>query len=258
MTVFTVAQSKGGTTKTTTAAELVAELARRKRRVLALDCDQQGNLTTRLGVTRATTVSALMADVLTGEATAEEAAVDAPSVPGAQVIAGTQHLAQVEHMPEVGAALRDYLPSLTSWDDFVIDTPPALGVITLAALAAADVVIAPVTCEGEAYEQLDRLTRFITAKVTRLRPDQSVHAIVPTRFDGRRVLDREVIDLLNERYPGRVCPPIREGVVARDSYLSGQPVGIFGPRSGVAKDYATALAMILDQQPGRPNNSATN
>lgn len=246
MTVYTIAQSKGGTTKTTTAAELVAELTRRGRRVLALDCDQQGNLTTRLGVTRATEVGAFMADVLTGEATAEEAAIEAPSVPGAHVIAGTQHLAQVEHMPEVAASLRDYLPTLSTWDDIVIDTPPALGVITLAALAAADVVIAPVTCEGEAYEQLDRLARFIAAKVERMRPGQTVHAIIPTRFDARRILDREVVEMLTERYPGRVLPHIREGVVARDSYLSGQPVGVFAPRSGVAQDYAQALAAVLD------------
>lgn len=78
MTVYCVALSKGGSTKTTTAAGIVAGLARRGRRVLAIDLDQQGNLTTRLGVTDDTEVSAVAADVLTAEASASEAAVDAP------------------------------------------------------------------------------------------------------------------------------------------------------------------------------------
>ena len=126
MTVYAVALSKGGSTKTTTAAELVAALARRGRRVLAIDLDQQGNLTTRLGVTDDTEVSAVAADVLTAEATAPEAAIDAPSVPGASVLAGTHDLASLDHRPEVITALRDHLPEVAGeWDDVVIDTPPA-------------------------------------------------------------------------------------------------------------------------------------
>ena len=74
MTVYAVALSKGGSTKTTTAAELVASLARQGRKVLGIDLDQQGNLSTRLGITQATAVDAVAADVLTGDATFQEAA----------------------------------------------------------------------------------------------------------------------------------------------------------------------------------------
>ena len=112
MTIYAVALSKGGSTKTTTAAELVAALARRGRRVLAIDLDQQGNLTTRLGVTDDTEVSAVAADVLTAEATAPEAAIDAPSVPGASILAGTHDLASLDQRPEVITALRDHLPEV--------------------------------------------------------------------------------------------------------------------------------------------------
>ena len=131
MTIYAVALSKGGSTKTTTAAELVAALARRGRRVLAIDLDQQGNLTTRLGVTDDTEVSAVAADVLTAEATAPEAAIDSPSVPGASILAGTHDLASLDQRPEVITALRDHLPEVAGeWDDVVIDTPPALGRVT--------------------------------------------------------------------------------------------------------------------------------
>jgi chromosome partitioning protein len=256
MTIYAVALSKGGSTKTTTAAELVAALARRGRRVLAIDLDQQGNLTTRLGVTDDTEVSAVAADVLTAEATAPEAAIVAPSVPGASILAGTHDLASLDQRPEVITALRDHLPEVAGeWDDVVIDTPPALGLVTLAALAAADVVVAAVACETEAYDQLDRLVEVIAQRIApRMKPGQRVNWIVPTRYDSRRLLDRDVIDMLTKQHPGRVTTPVREAVAARDAYTSGMPVSVFAPGSGIAADYAEALTPII----GTPEPAATS
>jgi chromosome partitioning protein len=129
MTVYTVALSKGGSTKTTTAAEIAAALAAAGRRVLAIDLDQQGNLTTRLGLTEDSEVPAVAAEVLTGEATAAEAAVPSPTVPGVHVLAGTHDLADMDthQVPDLVTALRDHLPTVAErFDDVVIDTPPAL------------------------------------------------------------------------------------------------------------------------------------
>ncbi len=245
MHVYAVALAKGGSTKTTTAAELAYALARSGARVLALDLDQQGNLTTRLGVTRDTEVEATAADLLTGEATAGHAAVASPTVSGVDVVAGTSQLAAVEHMPEITAALRTELSKLTEWDAVVIDTPPALGVITLAALAAADTIVAPVACEAEAYEQLTRLGVFVSGRVSRVAPGAHIAAVIPTRYDSRRRLDREVVDLLGEKWPAEIRPPVREGIVAKDSYIAGLPVSAYAPSSGVAADYAEALAPVL-------------
>jgi len=245
MRVYAVALAKGGSTKTTTAAELAHALAARGNRVLALDLDQQGNLTTRLGLTRDTEVEATAADVLTGEATPAQAAVASPAVAGVDVIAGTSQLAAVEHLPEIAAALRDELPALTDWDAVVIDTPPALGLITLAALAAADTIVAPVACEAEAYEQLTRLGTFVRGRVARLSPGATINAVIPTRYDRRRRLDREVVELLGEKWPAEIRPPVREGIVAKDAYIAGLPVSAYAPDSGVAADYAEALEPIL-------------
>lgn len=251
MTVYAVATPKGGTTKTTVAAEVVAELARRGgssgRRVLAVDLDQQGTLTTRLGVTPQTPVEAVTADVLTGQATAIEAAIASPTVPSADVLVGTHDLANIDQLPEVLTALRDHLPAIaTRWHDVVMDTPPAVGMATLAALAAADVVIAPVTTEAEALDQLPRLAQVIQERIARrVRPGQSIHWVIPSRYDGRRRLDREVIAELEARYPGRVTPPVRETVIAKDAFLQGMPVSLYRPTSAVAADYAAAMALIL-------------
>lgn len=247
MSVYAVALSKGGTTKTTTAAELVAELARRGRRVLAIDLDQQGNLTRRLGVTDDTEVDAVAADILTGEASATEAATAAPTVPGAFIAAGTHDLAELETRPEVITSLRDHLPDVMGeWDDVVIDTPPAMGLVTLAALAAADTVVVAVTCETEAFDQISRLSDVIAQRIApRMRPGQRIHWILPTRYDSRRLLDREVVELLGEEFPGRVTTPVREAVAAKEAYTSGMPTSVYDAHAGVSQDYAAALALIL-------------
>lgn len=247
MTVYTIALSKGGSTKTTTAAELVAALTRKGRRVLAIDLDHQGTLSQRLGIDDDSEVDALAAEVLTGTEDAH-AATPAPSVPGAHVLPGTYELNTLETRPEVVTSLRDHLPQVAGevWDDVVIDTPPAQGVVTLAALAAADVVIAAVACEAEAYDQVPRLQELIAVRVApRLRPGQQVHWIIPTRYDERRVLDRDVLENLTADNPGRVTTPVRETVVVRESYLAQEPVSIYAPTSPVAGDYAAALAPII-------------
>lgn len=247
MTVYTVALSKGGSTKTTTSAEVVAALTSCGRRVLAIDLDQQGNFTTRLGITDDTDVSAVASDVLTHESSIADAAVPSPSVPGADVLVGTHDLTELDQKPEVITSLRDQLPLIAGeWDDVVIDTPPALGLVTLAALAAADVVIAAVACETEALDQLGRLEDVIAARIARgMRPGQAVHWIVPTRYDHRRLLDREIVDILQETYPGRVTSPVREAVAARDAYTAGQPVSRYAPDSPIADDYYDALRPAL-------------
>ena len=249
MTTYAVALSKGGSTKTTTAAEIVVALAGKGRKVLAIDLDQQGNLTTRLSVARDAEVAGVTAEVLTGESTAGEAAIAAPSVPGAFVLAGTHDLAKIDtqSVPDLVTALRDHLATPGHlWDDVVIDTPPSLTGLTLAGLAAADVVVAAVACEVEAYDQLGRLTDVIEHRLARrVRPGLALQWIVPTRYDGRRGLDRELVELLNEKYPHRVTSPIREAVAVRDAYTAGMPVSIYDPRSKIAADYAAALAPII-------------
>ena len=248
MTVYTVALSKGGSTKTTTAAELVSALVATGRRVLAIDLDQQGNLSTRLGITQDSEVSAVTYDVLTADATALDAAAPSPSVPGAHVLAGTHELVTLDthKVPDLVTALRDHLPTIAGrFDDVVIDTPPSLDGLTQAGLAAADVVVAAVACEVEALDQLDRLTGLVEHLGRRTRPGLSVAWIVPTRFDGRRSHDQEIVEVLRESHPGKVTGTVREAVAVRDAYTAGMPVSIYEPSAPVSADYRAALAPVI-------------
>lgn len=244
MYTYTVALAKGGVGKSTTAAELAYQLATQGRRVLAIDLDQQGNMTTRLGVSHTLDSASGAADLLRGDATAEDAAIPS-GIEGVDVIAGTHELADVESLPEVVASLRDYLPTLTRWDAAVIDTPPALGVVTLAGLAAADLIVAPVPPQAEALEQLHRLESFIARRVRRLKPAAEVGAVVPTMYRRLRVLDREMVEQLRAKYGERVTEPIRETVAVRDAYVSGETIGAYAPQSTAAQDYAVALADLI-------------
>lgn len=242
MKVYAVASSKGGTGKSTTAAELAAAEAARGRRVLVIDLDQQGNVSARLGVTPDTEVG-FTADVLRGEASIAESATPAPSLPGAFVIAGSQELAALDLQPSVVLTLSRLLPaSAGEWDSIVLDTAPALSPLTLSGLAAADVIVVPLECKTEAYDQLARLVPTIN----QVQPGETFRWILPTKYDGRRRLDREVLEILQEQYPGRVTSPVRETIAAADSYTLGLPVSVYVPNAPIATDYAAAIATILD------------
>lgn len=249
MTTYTIALPKGGSSKTSSAAELAAGLARRGSRVLAIDLDQQGNLSTRLGITPETPIAATAAEVLDASATLAEAAEPAPTAPGVDVVVGAHDLTALEEQPppDLVTSLRDILPTVGErWDDVVIDTPPNVGALTLAGLAAADHVVVSIQAATEAYDQLDRLEAVITERLTRrIRPGLRIGAVIPTMVDPRRLLDREVLELLAQRYGDRLTPSIRQAISVRDAYTSGMTVSVYDPDSAVAADYAAAIDHLL-------------
>ena len=254
--IYTVATPKGGVGKSTTAAEVVLALFQLGRRVLAIDLDQQGNLTARLGLTASSEVDGTTADVLAGDLDLDQATTPSPVLDGVDVLAGTHALADTEAAPpaDITTFLRDEIPAHAGrWDDVVIDTPPSVGALTQAGLAAADVIIAPVTPSVEAYDQLRRLTAVLDARIAkRVNRGAAISWVVPVAFDSRardgrgRLLDREILTQLCNTYPGQVTPPVRDSVIARDAYMEGLPVGAYAPGTPVAGDYAQAARTIIE------------
>ncbi|REF24631.1 ParA family protein [Calidifontibacter indicus] len=253
MTIYTVAGGKGGVGKSSVAGELLAGLARAGRKPIGLDLDQQGNFTSWAGVVDETTIYGHTAELLEGEATLQDAATDSPTIPGTSIIVGTHKLSDltVQDVPDLATGLRDYLRGGTEpWSDVVIDTPPSLAGVTITALVAADIVIAPVSMEREALEQLNRLEEVLRTKVgRRMRPGARIDWVVPTRFRTGGVMAREILEELQQTYGDRLTTPIREDVKVREAYRSprrpGRPVTIHAPTTRASQDYIEAIGTII-------------
>lgn len=235
--IITVANGKGGVGKSALAAELVSYLAARNEAVIALDADRNGTLTRRCGIARDAEVEAVTADVLTGEATLEEAALPSPTIPGATVLAGTHDLNAVNlPVADVAEKMRQ---AATNGRHVVIDTRPALELLTEAALSIADVIVVSTDCSEEAREQIEEIETFLSVRLGR-----QIDVIVPSRFNTRTALDAEEVEAMGERWPGKVTAPIHEAVAVRDAYVDGKPLSRYQRWHPVAAQYAAACATI--------------
>lgn len=253
--VFAITNQKGGVGKTTTAINLAASLAANDLRVLVIDSDPQGNATTGLGVTKDPNRPSIY-DVLLQDAP-PDAAIVKTEMEGLDVISADKNLVganlELVDLPSRESRLRSRIePIRRSYDFILIDCPPALDLLTLNALLAADAVLVPIQCEFFALEGISELMDTIDRVRESFRHPIAVAGILLTMFDDRTVLTRQVAADLKEFFGDQVFKTvIPRSIRLAEAPSFGKPILGYDPRSRGAESYIRLAKEILDHESHR-------
>ena len=263
--IIAIANNKGGTGKTTTAVNLGAALAENHLSILEVDLDPQGSLSINLGVD-IDQLNQTIYDVLLNPESIQIKSViisglksPEPAKSNARLRLSAKHLdlapanidlsgATVELMNEISreTILRAALsPVKKSYDFILVDCPPNLGLLTLNALTAADLVIVPVQTEYLAMRSIKELMSIINKVKERTNPKLSMRLLC-TMFDKRTIHGRDVIEELREVFGHQVFDTvITRTIKFADASVAAEPILTYAPSSSAAKQYRNLAKEVI-------------
>lgn len=247
MMIYTVANQKGGVGKSTTAAALWAGLSLKGFKVLAIDLDPQCNLSFTAG---ADTTHKTALSLLTGEAPAEETIQQTAAgdiIPASKSLAGADAFivdTGKEHR------LREALePIQARYDYIVIDTPPALGILTVNALTASDSVLIPALADVFSLQGIDQLQATIDPVRKYCNPALHIEGLLLTRYNARTALSRDISEIMQQLAQKLgtklFTTTIREGIAVKEAQLSQRTLFDYAPRAKVTDDYKAFIDELL-------------
>ncbi len=259
MKVFAIANQKGGVGKTSIAVNLTATLAHYGQRALLIDLDPQGNATTGSGIDKNGLEKSLYG-VLLGEYDVVSARVRAQGnydvLPANRELAGAEiEMIQIERREY---RLKEALASVDAdYDYALIDCPPALNMLTVNALTAADAVIIPMQCEYYALEGLSDLVGTLRKVKANLNPKIEIEALVRTMYDPRSSLTTQVSDEIKSHFGDKVFDTvIPRNIRIAEAPSFGKPVIMHDPTSrGALAHFAFARELLGRQGVALPEVS---
>ncbi|MCX7816528.1 MAG: ParA family protein [Syntrophales bacterium] len=247
--VLAVWNLKGGVGKTTCTVNIGVALGILGKKVLLIDMDPQAHLAYALGISSLQMKCSIL-HFLEGSVPWREILV---LKEGVWVIpSSSDHFFDgflSRSAPEDEVILRERISGITGFDFVLIDCPPAWNVLTVNALVAASDLLVPIQVEFMALKSLGRLFAFVEEVKRRHNGDLKIGGIIGNRYDGRKKLDRKMVESLNRRFGGMVFSTlIRENVKIAEAAGYGQSIFLYAPKSRGARDFLALAREIVSHK----------